>query len=341
MTQALYGPQGFYRRGEDPGAHFRTSVHATPLFAEAITRLVVDIDRLLGHPDVIDVVDVGAGRGELLTRIHHCLPDGLRRRTRLTAVEVRPMPVTAPAAGDIQWLADVPHGIVGLVLANEWLDNLAVDVVTQTGPDAEPRYVTVDPRTGVESVGTVVSDEDRSWLDNWWPMSTSDLRTVAEVGRRRDEAWAKVVTRLTRGVALAIDYSHTRSERACGAFAQGTLTGYREGREVLPVPDGRSDLTAHVALDACLSAGEATGATASLLTTQRAALKALGIDGVRPPLEQATTDPADYVRALSRAGESGELLDPAGLGGFGWLVQAKGVPLPSRLVRSVDDGASR
>ena len=36
--RALYGPDGFFRRHR-PGAHFRTSVHASPLFAEAVARL--------------------------------------------------------------------------------------------------------------------------------------------------------------------------------------------------------------------------------------------------------------------------------------------------------------
>jgi hypothetical protein len=31
------------------------------------------------------------------------------------------------------------------------------------------------------------------------------------------------------------------------------------------------------------------------------------------------------------AAEEAELTDPAGLGGFGWLVQAVGVPLPAPL----------
>ncbi len=35
---ALYGPDGFYRRNA-PAAHFRTSVHASPLFATAVIRL--------------------------------------------------------------------------------------------------------------------------------------------------------------------------------------------------------------------------------------------------------------------------------------------------------------
>ena len=48
------------------------------------------------------------------------------------------------------------------------------------------------------------------------------------------------------------------------------------------VPDGSRDITAHVALDACAAAGEAAGAGETVLTTQRAALRELGLDARRP-----------------------------------------------------------
>ncbi|MGW0507548.1 SAM-dependent methyltransferase, partial [Micromonospora sp. NPDC003241] len=66
MQQALYGPSGFFVSGAGPAAHFRTSVHASPVFASALLRLIHHLDAVLGFPERFDVVDVGAGRGELL-----------------------------------------------------------------------------------------------------------------------------------------------------------------------------------------------------------------------------------------------------------------------------------
>src|SRR5262249_42219086 len=132
------------------------------------------------------------------------------------------------------------------------------------------------------------------------------------------------------GVAVAIDYAHARADRAAGAVRCGTLAAYRDGRPVRPVPDGSCDLTAHVALDACATAAAETpgSVTGTLLTSQRAALRALGLHGRRPPATLAGSDPAAYLVALARAGQAAELTDLAGLGGFSWLVQAVGVPLP-------------
>ncbi|GAA3118129.1 hypothetical protein GCM10020001_042590 [Nonomuraea salmonea] len=103
----------------------------------------------------------------------------------------------------------------------------------------------------------------------------------------------------------------------------GTLTGYRDGSVVTPVPDGSCDITAHVALDACAEAGRRAGAISTALSTQREALRELGLTGARPPLDLARTDPRRYLRALARASEEGELLEATGLGGFGWLSQTK------------------
>lgn len=319
MERALYGPDGFYTRGERPAAHFRTSVHASRRFAAAMTRLVAEMDDALGHPAKFDLVDVGAGSGELLAEILPAM--GMSGRLRPIAVEVAPRPAGLSPA--IEWRDRLPDAITGLVIANEWLDNVPLDIVELTGDG--PHLVVVEPRTGAELPGPAPSPEDTDWFERWWPLSEPGDR--AEIGRHRCAAWASVLERLHGGMALAIDYAHERMGRP----AYGTLTGYRDGRCVAPVPDGSCDITAHVALDACADAGVNAGATATLLTTQRAALRALGLRGTRPPLEQARTDPRGYLQALRAAGEDAELIDHEGLGGFGWLVQTVGVGIPQVL----------
>jgi hypothetical protein len=49
----------------------------------------------------------------------------------------------------------------------------------------------------------------------------------------------------------------------------------------------------------------------------------------RPDASSAHQDPAGYLTDLRLAGEAAELLDPGGLGAFGWLVQSRGVELPT------------
>jgi SAM-dependent MidA family methyltransferase len=321
-AEALYGPDGFYRR-EAPADHFRTSAHASSLLGRALAQVAVEVDARLGEPARLDVVDVGAGRAELLLALADALPPALRARVGLTAVEVAERPEALDPA--VAWTDRVPEDVCGLLIAHEWLDNVPCPVA-EVDPAGVVRLVEVDPRNGLERRGGPLDASDERWLTRWWPATEPGER--AEVGRPRDEAWAGVVSALRQGVALAVDYAHARPERAAGSYAAGTLAAYRRGRAVPPVPDGRSDLTAHVALDACAAAGEDAGATRTALLTQREALRRLGISGARPAAGLAEADPRAYLLALQEAAWAGELLDPAGLGGFGWLAQAVGCPLP-------------
>ena len=357
---------GFFVR-EQPGAHFRTSVHASPLFAGAVARLLLYVDEALGRPGELAMVDVGAGRGELLTGVLAALPADAAARVRPYAVERAPRP--AGLDERIVWSHRLPARaeLVGLLFANEWLDNVPVDVV-EVGSDGLPHTVLVRAADGAEQLGEPLpGGPDADWLARWWPLTTepsgpaaegdgpaakgdgpaaepepglSAVGLRAEVGRPRDEAWSAAVRTLGRGLAVAVDYAHFREDRP----PFGTLTGYLDGREADPVPDGSRDITAHVALDACAAAGAAAAAAAAAAATaeepggqaappellsQRIALHTLDVRGTRPPLTLASTDPAAYVRQLAAAGEAAELTDPAGLGAFSWLVQRLGgVPSP-------------
>ncbi|MDT0321475.1 SAM-dependent methyltransferase [Streptomyces millisiae] len=310
--RALYGPGGFFVR-EAPAAHFRTAVHASPLFAGAVAELLLRVDEALGRPPALALVDVGAGRGELAAGVLAALPPEPAGRLRVYAVERAPRP--AGLDPRVAWRSAPPAGAVGLLFANEWLDNVPLDVA-EVDEAGVARLVLVDGAGG-ERLGPPVAGADADWLRRWWPLDGAPPGTRAEIGLPRDLAWAGACSSLARGLAVAVDYAHTRERRP----PLGTLTGYRDGREVRPVPDGGCDLTAHVALDSCAGAG-------GRLLSQRDALRALGVDGARPPLESASRDPAGYLRRLARAGEAAELTDPAGLGGFSWLVEPVGIRDP-------------
>ncbi|MDX8143740.1 SAM-dependent methyltransferase [Lentzea sp. BCCO 10_0061] len=211
---ALYGPGGFFARGEKPSSHFRTSPLVGPELATGLLELLSRVDAALGFPPVVDFVDVGAGGGELAFAVRSMASGSLGERLRVTAVEVGPF-VELPG---VRWTTSVPS-CVGLLVGHEWLDAIPCPVVR--GPSSDP------------------------WISRWWPSLEDGSR--AEVGAPRDAAWAAAVASV-RGAALAIDYGHLVSSR------HFSLTGYRDGRQVPVVFDGSCDITAHVALDACAAA---------------------------------------------------------------------------------------
>jgi SAM-dependent MidA family methyltransferase len=315
MQAALYGPGGFYRRPDGPAAHFRTSVSASPLFAQALVKLATEVYDELGRPSTFTIVDVGAGRGELLTQLAGLVPESFS----LVGVDVVARPPALPAS--IRWcqgldeLEPVPYG---MLVANEWLDNIPLDVVE------DECMVEVDER-GDERLGGPPPAEYAAWVDRY----AYGVDRV-EVGLTRDRAWAEAVDKIVRGVALAIDYCQDGLLDP-DAELTPSLTGFRDGRQVRPVPNGTCDLTAHVLLASCADAAEVEPGDAYLLT-QRHALQALGVSGARPPLALATLDPGGYLQGLAQASEGAELIDPLGLGRFGWLVQARETDLPQSIL---------
>ena len=310
---ALYGPTGFYRQDRGPAGHFATSTQGGPLMGSVLAAALV---RLMGEHGLHTLVDVGCGRGELLTEVTRLAP-----ALRCVGVDVVARP-DLPAGVD--WVRS-PGGALlppelsdltgTLLLAHEWLDVVPCPV-GQVDDHGVLREVLVEPSTGREHLAGAVVGADLEWCRTWWPTVVGPGARPGdrvEVGRSRDQAWDALVSRLRSGLAVAVDYGHARADRPPG----GTLTGYREGRQVAPVPDGSCDLTAHVAMDS-LGADE--------LVDQRTALRRLGVSGATPPRELAASDPTAYLAALSTASAATALTARGSLGDFFWALTAVGPP---------------
>jgi SAM-dependent MidA family methyltransferase len=314
--RALYGPEGFFRH-HAPADHFRTSVHGSPLLAEAMIRLLRDrgLDTL---------VDVGCGRGELLDAVHRLAPN-----LTLLGVEVAARPADLPAAVD--WSPVLPSAVDGVLLAHEWLDNVPCHVV-EVDPAGAVRVVHVDPATGEESLGHRIDEPGvppalGEWLAQWWPLDLREPGTRAEVGTSRDRAWADAVGRVGRGLAIAVDYGHTKESRP----PYGSMRAYRDGHEAEVVPDGSRDVTAAVAVDAVAAA------TSGTVLSQREALERLGISAERPPLPLARSAPREYAAALAESTRASDLTAAGGLGDFYWVVSG-GVQEPGGVTLGATPG---
>lgn len=308
--ESLYGEHGFYRSEVGPIGHFATATHGATgrVLAAALLRLARDEGCTGG------IVDVGAGRGELLGHLREL--DGA---VPLLGVDVVARP--AGLAPDVAWLtspggAALPDGLAprdALVVAHEWLDVVPC-TVAEVDEEGTLREVLVDPVSGDESLGAPLRGEDLRWCREHWAEAVGEGATPgdrAEVGRTRDDAWSDLLARLDGGVALAVDYGHRRGARP----HRGTLTAFREGREVTTVPDGSCDVTAHVAVDS-LRGDE--------VLPQREALHRLGVRARTPDHGLASSDPAAYLAGLAESGAAGALLDPAGYGGFWWVLARVG-----------------
>jgi SAM-dependent MidA family methyltransferase len=319
--RALYGPDGFYRRAEGPAGHFATATHGAT--GRAMARSLwawADAYGLDG------IVDVGAGRGELLRHLYAWEPG-----RPLSGLDVVPRPRDLPDA--VGWV-ESPGGASlaadwgperALVVAHEWLDVVPC-TIAEVAPDgslcevlvhaptpgpspdscSEPHRIPARDTTN-ESLGPPLTGADLEWCQRFWPSAlTSEARpgNRVEIGRQRDEAWSALLDRLAPGsVAVAVDYGHTVANRP----QEGTLVAYREGHVVEPVPDGTCDLTAHVAVD-------------SLRQTRRLRQRE-AVEGLAAPDHaSAAVDPAGYLAGLADHSAVAELRRPGGFGDFWWVI---------------------
>lgn len=303
--KALYGADGFYRRAEGPAGHFTTSAQGIPGAGRILAQAVLV---LADRHGLSTIVEIGAGRGELLRELH-----GIDRTRTLRGVDVVDRPTDLPDRVD--WLRSpggpgLPAELTGLdevlVIAHEWLDVVPCPVVLRSR-DGVWRYADVDPATGDERAGEPVSGADLDWLG----LHVPDHVRRAEVGHPRDTAYSDLCSRVLRGLVVAVDYGHTHDDRP----RAGTLIGYRDGASVPPVPDGSCDLTAHVAVD---SLG------ADHLVRQREMLHDLLGRWPLPDHDLARTDPRPYLRELQQANAMATLTAPAGLGSFWWATTLRG-----------------
>lgn len=303
--EALYGPGGFYRRAA-PAEHFATSAQGLgatgALLAEALLLLAE-------RHGLTRIVEIAAGRGELLTALAAMSPD-----TELVGVDIVDRPEPLPP--EVSWIrspggAPLPDELTGLtdtlLVAHEWLDVVPCPVAAR-GPDGTWHAVLVAP-DGSEQPGPPVAGPDLDWLRGHLPAEVDR----AEIGRPRDAAFADLSARVRTGLVLVVDYGHLAANRPL----HGTLTGYRDGTQAPPVPDGSCDLTAHVALD---SLG------ADHVRSQREALHDLLGRAELPSHDLSRTDPTGYLRLLTRANALATLTSPTGLGAFWWATSLRSSP---------------
>lgn len=300
--RALYGEKGFYRQAAGPAGHFSTATQGVPQIGRQLAGALL---KLMDQEGLDTFVDMGCGRGELLEQVHDLAP-----QLRCLGVDVVARPELSMPIGWLQspggeQLPDELDGLTNtLVFANEWLDVVPCPIA-ELDEDGELREVLVDAATGEEQLADPVTGAGRQWCELFWPVEGLEPGDRVEIGQTRDVAWDNLVSRLGSGLAIAVDYGHTIDDRP----PQGTLTGFRQGRQVMPVPDGSCDLTAHVAMDSL---------THDDLMDQRTALRQLGVSGQIPGLDLARSSPAAYLQGLSTASAAAALMAKGGLGDFLW-----------------------
>jgi len=350
MDFALYDPEiGFYtstrggRSGRAGGARgdFVTSPEVGPLFGALLAERLDREWDALGRPSPFVVVECGAGPGTLARSIAFASPR-CSTALRYLMVEISVEQRAEHGAHLDGWVGEVgasqleefiasadvgprfascssmPASIVGVVVANELLDNLPFEIVRHDGRGAFERFdVELVGHDGDEPVFEFVTTVFEPERDEATILSTATAGEWTPL-QRWARAWVReTIDRIERGTLLVIDYGATTADLAARP-AMGwlrTFAGNERGGHPLDSP-GTRDITADVAIDQ-VSIDHAP----SLLTSQRAYLTDLGIEvlveeGRRIWAERATAPDVAALRARSRIGEAEALTEAGGLGDF-------------------------
>lgn len=284
QAAALYDPEGgYYERSGRVGrsGDFVTGASWHAAFARCLLRVAARLADEIGGP--IDVVDVGAGEGELLGHLAAGRPHGLVLRlsgveassTRRAAAAAR-----VPEARLYAGACDLPPGISGLVVAYELFDALPVRAL-RVGEEGEV----------LERLVGLGADGAFAWVDAECPDGPALLAGLARRGavtepgqlleiRPGAPALAREVgRRLESGLLLAFDYGAPTRALYGPARTGGTLeafVGHTVTRDVLSDPGSR-DITSWVDFGEVGEALEAEGLPVRGLATQSRLLLASGI----------------------------------------------------------------
>ena len=339
---ALYDPEGgYYERAGRVGREgdFVTGPAWDSAFGRTMARIAL---RLAGEAEEktsskgegdggprpgapTDVVDVGAGEGELLAATDAALESWrVRDRFRLVGIERSAVrrARAARAVPSASWLSsfeEIPGGSLrGLVVCYELFDALPVRALFFEGEKLLERVVTLAP--GGEGREEALFDwaladctDGAELLERFRARGIHLLRNQKlEVRPNASSVASALAARLSEGLLLVFDYGAPARALYSRARAEGTLEaflGHGVTRDVLADPGSR-DLTAWVDFSEIADAFTRAGLEVSPLVSQSRLLAAAGL------FEELALDPSappDPAREAARR-KVAALVQPGGMG---------------------------
>ncbi len=357
MELVLYAPQfGYYVRSSQrigSQGDFFTSPHLGTDYGELLASQVAQLWQLLGQPQSFAVVEMGAGQGllaldmlrywqqhhpELLASLDYII---IETATAMLASQQQLLGMRTASLAEnwpVRWLSwsELPdESIVGCLLANELIDALPVHQVVVQASELAEVYVGVAGEQFVEQMAALSTPRLREYFElaNINICGYTDgYRT--EVNLAALDLLQTIAPKLQCGYLLLIDYGYSADRYYNPMRSQGTLQCYYQHRyHNDPYRHiGNQDLTAHVDFSSLIRHGAAVGLQQIGLTKQGLFLMALGMSD---RIAQVTVNSTDVMATLQQRQALHQLIDPTGLGGFGVLIQGKGLSSAQLLLQGL------
>ncbi|MDZ8068932.1 MAG: class I SAM-dependent methyltransferase [Nostoc sp. DedQUE08] len=358
MDMALYHPEYGYYSSDAVKIGFKdsdffTSPNLCSDFGELLAEQFLQMWEILGKPVPFSLVEMGAGQGLLALHIlkYHQLhyPDFF---TALEYIIVEKSPTLRQEQQQrlqdfpVRWcnLEEIPpNAIAGCFFSNELVDAFPVhQFILETG-ELREIYVTTDkneketnapcpmPHAPYPSFIEVTGEPSTPQLAEYLNLVEMNFTQSAYPDGYRSEInlaagdWLSIVAdRLQRGYVLTIDYGYPASRYYNPRRSQGTLQCYYHHRfhDNPYINIGRQDITAHVDFTALERWGQKCNLKKVGFIQQGLFLMALGLGDRIAALSQQKQP---LSQLLQHRDALHQLIDPTGLGGFGVLIQSKGL----------------
>jgi SAM-dependent MidA family methyltransferase len=350
MEAALYDSEGGYYEQEGRvgrGGDFVTGPSWHPAFGRAMARIARRLreeeiaerggERTPGGPsEPLDLVDVGAGEGELLAAADEALTAwGIRLDFRLVGVErsaVRREKAlrNCPSATFLSSFEEI-SSVRGLIVAYELFDALPVRALFFEGEKLLERVVTLGPDGEGFAWGLAPCMDGAELLERFRARGIHLLRNqMLEIRPGAAGLATALAARVSSGLLLVFDYGAPAKALYSAARENGTLEAFvahTVTRDVLSGPGGR-DLTAWVDFTELTEALAGTGLDVAGPVSQSRVLASAGI------FEDLATDaaaPPDAARESDRRAAA-DLVKPGGMGeSIRVLLASRGTALGSTL----------
>ncbi len=348
MAACLYEPGlGYYTSpGRKVGAEgdFYTSINVHRVFGRLIAREICRMWEEMGCPASFDIVEAGAGHGQLATDVLDAiceLNSQLYEGVRLTLIEAEPSLAEVQGKllerhlAKVSWStpADLAEGKLrfsGCLYSNELIDSFPTHLVEMTPDGLREVFVAAEGDQFSEVLDSPSTTELEAYLSRLGITLNPGQRTEINLNAVR---WLEsAAASLERGFILTIDYGYLAPELYGPMRLNGTLLCYyRHTTEENPyIRVGLQDITTHVDFTTLALRGEELGLSKVWYGEQYRFLMAVGMMQELMALEAAAKTEKEQIAI--RISLKKLILPEGGMGDtFKVLVQAKGVDRPQLL----------
>ena len=331
MQHALYAPGVGYYTGGAPkfgaAGDFVTAPEVSPLFGGVLARQCAQEYRGAAGAELLEL---GAGSGALAVSMLRRLAslDALPERYLILEVSAelaerqrRRIEEELPEHLDrVAWIAELPRGMRGVIVANEVADALPVERFERAADGCRQLFVTAADDAFAyawRNARDVVADRVAAIESSLGHRLPDGYRSEVSLGLHR---WAaELVDALDRGIVFLFDYGLPRREYYAADRHQGWLRchfRHHAHDEPLIYP-GIQDITSWVDFSTVAEGAAARNATVLGFVTQAMFLLNGGLDNefseLAAPGPAGQVELAAQVRRLTLPGEMGESFKCLGL----------------------------